>query len=63
MTILGVLLWHANSKGTKYFSESIDIDVSVLGNGSAVDVSDSAADCSWAACSVLLISSAQTMIN
>lgn len=36
-TIRGVLLWHANSNGRKYFSALMTFDESFRGNGSAVD--------------------------
>lgn len=36
-TIRGVLLWHANSKGRKYFSALITLFESFLGDGNAVD--------------------------
>lgn len=43
-TIFGDLLWHASSKGWKYFSATIMVELS-LGNGSAEDVSSDGPPC------------------
>lgn len=44
-TIRGVLLWHANSNGRKYFSALIGLVESFLGRGKAVDWPSSVSIC------------------